>query len=246
MGPTNRQELIDYCLRALGEPVIEVNVPTEQLEDRIDEAIQFYQEYHADAIEMQYVKHTLTQEEFDNNKISNLPEELVAITRVIAVQNTTNEPLFSVEYHMMDAIAHAKLGADTTDFFLINEAINNIKNMFRTELRISYVRHKDELVFHTSLSDSLKVGDTIVLETYMAVTPENYPDVFNDMGLKELATALIKRQWGQNLIKFEGMQLPGGVTLNGRQIFDDAKEEITMLKEQWRLTYEEPVDFFIG
>ena len=112
--------------------------------------------------------------------------------------------------------------------------------------QISFNRHKNTIKFHANISDHVTEGEFIIFETYQTVDPSAYTDVFDDMGLKELLTLLIKKQWGQNLSKFEGMQLPGGVTISGATIYEQATADIQALKETWQLKYEEPADIFIG
>ena len=100
--------------------------------------------------------------------------------------------------------------------------------------------------FKIYTDEDIKEGEYVVAETFQIVDPDTHTSVYNDMWLKEYTTALIKQQWGANLIKFEGMQLPGGVILNGRQIYDDATTDIDKLRETIRLEHEMPPDFFIG
>lgn len=246
--PNTRQGLIDYCLRALGAPVIEINVDDDQLEDRIDEAIQYYQEYHGDAVVRNLRKHQVTQADIDNGYISIANNtNILSINNVFNVSNA-NTSMFSVDYqiHLNDIFdlngAHGGIvNYELTKQFmsLIDRNINGMYEM------IEWSRHKNQVSFH---SDTLKgMKDLyVVFDGYEAIDPESYVDVYNDAFLKKYTTALFKRQWGLNLIKFEGMVLPGGVTLNGRQIFDDAKEEIQQLEETMQLKHEMPPLDFIG
>jgi len=249
MIPTSRDELGEYCLRALGKPMLEVNVVPEQLDDRIDEAIQFYHEFHMDAIDINYIVHVLTQEDIDNNAVMNLPDAILSVSRVYGggLSNGKHlDDLLNPEYALMDQFNRQGINDGLTDFYLVTEEIDAIDNLFNRGIMIKYARHKNELKFLTDISRKFQVGDSILIEAYTAIDPDQYPDVFNDRSLKKLATALIKKQWGQNLIKFEGMQLPGGVTLNGRQTYDDAVAEIQALEETWRLENEKPIDFYVG
>ena len=185
-NPSSRQSLIDYCLRRLGDPVIEINVDIDQLEDRVDEALQYWQEYHSDATYRTYVSH------------------------LVGASDVTNEYVT-----------------------VSNDVI--------------YVSKMNRLYLHGDFNDKdVQAGDYIVYEAYKTVDSSAHTKVWNDMWLKEYTTALIKQQWGSNLIKFEGMQLPGGVTLNGRQIFEDALQEIEKLREKIRMDFEMPADFFVG
>lgn len=248
--PNSRQALIDYSLRALGAPVIEINVDDDQLEDRVDEAIQYYQEYHGDAIVRNLRKHQVTQTDIDNGYVE-VPNSanVLSINNVFSVSNSqTDAGIFSVDYqiHLNDIFDLNGAHGGIVNYELTKQYMSlidrNINGMYEM---IEWSRHKNRVNFH---SDTLKkVKDKyIVLDGYEAIDPEVYTDVYNDAFLKKYTTALFKRQWGLNLIKFEGMVLPGGVTLNGRQIFDDAKEEIQQLEETMQLKHEMPPLDFIG
>jgi hypothetical protein len=248
--PNTRQSLIDYCLRALGAPVIEINVDEDQLEDRVDEAIQYYQEYHGDAIVRNLRKHQVTQTDIDNGYVE-VPNNanVLSINNVFSVSNSQADAgIFSVDYqiHLNDIFDLNGVHGGIVNYELTKQYMSlidrNINGMYEM---IEWSRHKNRVNFH---SDTLKkVKDKyIVLDGYEAIDPEVYTDVYNDAFIKKYTTALFKRQWGLNLIKFEGMVLPGGVTLNGRQIFDDAKEEIQQLEETMQLKHEMPPLDFIG
>jgi hypothetical protein len=113
--------------------------------------------------------------------------------------------------------------------------------------QVNFSRRQNRLYIHGDFQDKdIKAGDYIVAETLQIVDPDTHTSIYNDMFMKDYTTALIKLQWGANLIKFEGMQLPGGVTLNGRQIYEDAMNDIERLQEKVRLEQELPVDFFVG
>ena len=92
----------------------------------------------------------------------------------------------------------------------------------------------------------IRLNDHIIAEVFVIVDPDSHTSVYNDLWLKAYATSLIKEQWGLNLMKFEGMQLPGGVIINGRQLYDDAQGELEALRERLRLEHEMPVDMFVG
>ena len=248
--PASRTALSDYCLRALGHPVIEVNLDDDQIEDRIDEAVQYFQEYHSDAIIRNYRKHVVTADDITNEYIS-VPENLLFIKRVLPVKNsnTGGTDIFSLDYqlHMNDLYGLRDPG-DLVSYELTKQYMSLIDMKINgvTE-QITFNRHRDRIeIPGFKWGTDISAGQYIVIEGYETVDPEAYTDVYNDMWLKKYCTALYKRQWGQNLIKFEGMVLPGGVTLNGRQIFDDATADIEKLEERIRLDHEFPPDFFVG
>lgn len=250
--PNTRQKLIDYCLRALGHPVIEINVDDDQIEDRVDEAIQFYQEFHSDAVVRNLLKHQVTQNDINNGYISLAAgANILSINNVFNISNNNSgTSLFSVDYqlHLHDIfdLNSGSFGGiinyELTKQYLslIDRNVNGVYEM------IEYTRHKGRVNFHTDTLKDLGVGNYVVFDGYSAVDPEMFVGVYNDMFLKKYTTALVKRQWGLNLIKFEGMTLPGGVTMNGRAIYDDAITDIEKLEEKIRLEHELPPLDFIG
>jgi hypothetical protein len=247
--PNTRQNLIDYCLRSLGHPVIEINVDDDQLSDRVDEAIQYYQEYHGDAVVRTLRKHQVTQTDIDNGYIGiDNNTNILSINNVFNVSNSNTSGVFSIDYqiHLNDIFDLNSIHGGIVNYEMTKQYLSMIdRNINGVYEMIEWSRHKNRVNFH---SDTLKsmLNQYVVLDGYEAVDPETYTDVYNDAFVKKYTTALFKRQWGLNLIKFEGMVLPGGVTLNGRQIFDDAKEEIQLLEETMQLKHEMPPLDFIG
>ena len=247
--PNSRQDLIDYCMRSLGAPVIEINVDEDQVSDRIDEAIQFYQEYHSDAVVRTYLKKKVTQDDIDNRYIT-LPDSLLFVNRVFPINGgTTGTGMFSVDYqiHLNDIFDLQNAGGGLLDYEMTQQYLSLIDRQISGMQHIStFTRHANRLAIEIDWAANLSVDSYIIVEGYQTLDPETYTEVYNDRFLKKYTTALIKRQWGLNLIKFEGMQLPGGVLLNGRQLYDDATAEIATLKETMRLEHEFPPDFFVG
>jgi len=248
--PASRTALSDYCLRALGHPVIEVNLDDDQMEDRIDEAIQYFQEYHSDAVVRNFRKHLVTTDDITNEYIS-VPENLLFIKRILPVKNssTGGTDIFSLDYQMhMNDLTGLRSPGDLVGYELAKQtlAMIDLKISGATE-QIEFNRHRDRVEIPSfKWGTDITAGQYLVIEGYETVDPEAYTDVYNDMWLKRYCTALFKRNWGTNLIKFEGLTLPGGVTLNGRQLFDDANQEIEKLEENIRLNHEFPPDFFVG
>ena len=245
--PTSRATLIDYCLRRLGHPVIEINVDDDQVEDRIDDALQFYQEYHSDAVQRVYLKHQLTADDITNEWIP-VTDATVFVTRVLPISNTlSTSNMFSAKYQMyLNDLYNLNYMGSLINYVQTMSYMSMIDTVISGASEITHFnRHLNRLHLRLDWSD-VTVGQYIIVEGYQIVDPDTYSDVYNDMFLKQYATALIKQQWGANLIKFEGMVLPGGVTLNGRQIFDDATNEIAQIKEQMQLSYETPPMFFVG
>jgi len=246
--PNSRQTFIDYCLRSLGAPVVEINVDDDQVEDRVDEALQFYQHYHSDAIEKVYLKHQITADDITNGYIP-INTLITDVVRVMPIRDTiTTNSLFDVKYqiHLNDVYSLGFLGS-LVDYEMSQQWMSLLDDiMDPDDKHISFERHKNQLRIDMDWTQEVSVDQYIVVECYRIIDPDTYTDVYNDYYLKRYATALIKQQWGQNLLKFEGMTMPGGVTFNGRQIYDDAREEIKELIEEVRLNWEQPIDFYTG
>lgn len=246
--PNSRQTLAEYCLRALGAPVIEINIDEDQIEDRLDEAIQFYQEYHSDAVVRTFLKHQITETSINNGVIT-LPDSVLSVTRVLNLSAGGDAAdMFNVKYQMfLNDLYGLRNPSALVNYEITKQYLSLIElTLTGASQQVTYARHKNELTIQDDWQTYLHVGGYIIIECYTAVDPTAYPEVYNDMALKRYATALLKRQWGANLIKFEGMQLPGGVTINGRQIYDDAINDIQKMEEEWDSKYQMPVDFFVG
>ena len=246
--PISRTTFIDYCLRALGAPVIEINVDEDQIDDRVDEALQFYQEYHSDAMEKVFLKHVVTADDITNGYIP-INDLISNVMRVFPVTiNSSGGALFDVQYHMrLDDVYNMGYMGSLAEYEMTQQYLALLDLILDNgEKHISFNRHRNQLRIDMDWSAEVVVGSVIVVECYRVLDPTSYSDVWNDYFLKKYCTALIKLQWGVNLSKFEGMVMPGGVTFNGRQIFDDATAELEKLNEEIRLNWEMPVDFYTG
>jgi len=247
--PNSRQTLIEYCLRALGAPVLEINIDDDQISDRIDEALQFYQEYHSDASIRTYVKHKVTQQDITNEYIT-VPDALLFIQRVfpISAANNTSSNMFSVSYQMsLNDLYGLRNPGDLIQYSMTRQYMSLLDMEFNgLGQTIRFNRHMNRLFVEVLWGDKIKVNDYVIIEGYIVNNPDTFTDIYNDMFLKRYCTALLKKQWGANLIKFEGLQLPGGVTLNGRQIFDDAMAEIQKMEEEIESRFAFPPDFCVG
>ncbi len=249
-APTSRATLIEYCKRRLGDPVIEINVDDDQVEDRLDEAIQYYQEYHSDATFRTYLKHQVTQTDIDNEYIA-VPADVLFVSKLFPISSAFaySHNFFDIKYQMMlNNIADLQnFAGDLAYYEQLQQYLSTLDMQLNGTPQVTFVRRQNRLYIHGEFHNKdIKKDDYIVAEIYKIVDPTAHTSVFNDMWLKDYSTALIKEQWGQNLIKFEGMQLPGGVTLNGRQIYEDAKTDIEQLREKIRMEQELPPDFFVG
>jgi hypothetical protein len=201
--PNSRQTLIDYCLRALGEPVIEINVDEDQVGDRIDEALQFYQFYHDDAIEKVYLAHEVTADDITNGYIP-INDLVTDVVRILPLRETVSSTdMFDIRYqiHLNDIYALGFMGS-LTEYVMAQQWLSLLDLVVDSdEKHVNFERHMDRLTIHMDWSEEVEVGDNILVECYRIIDPDTHTDVYNDYFLKRYATALIKRQWGQNLIK---------------------------------------------
>lgn len=248
-NPSSRQGLIDYAMRSLGDPVIEINIDPEQQEDRVDEALQYYQEFHSDATLRTYLKHLITSDDVTNEYIS-LSSNITFVSQLFPIRGgSITRDFFDIKYqlHLNDIANLQTYMGDLGYYEQMQQYLSLIDMRMNGTPQVQFSRKQNRLYIHGDFADSdIKAGDYIIAEIYQIIDPDTYTSVWDDMWLKEYGTALIKQQWGSNLMKFEGMQLPGGVQLNGRQIFDDATNEIAQLRERIRLEHELPPNFFVG
>ena len=248
---TSRQQLIDYCLRRLGEPVLEINVDIDQIEDKIDDALQVYQEFHSDATFKTYFAHLVTDQDVTNKYIDISPN-IIYIPRLFPTDSTFigSSNMFSFQYQFALSDFHnlPNMFGGITYYEQVRQYLSMLDMKLNGTPIVNFSRHGDRLYIHGEFGEDgdIKAGEYLIAEVYEIVDPETNTSVYNDMFIKDYTTSLIKQQWGMNMSKFEGMQLPGGVTISGRQMLDDANAELTELRERMRLEQEEPTDFFVG
>ena len=244
--PTTRNEFKEFCLRRLGKPVIEINVDEDQLDDRIDEALQFYWDYHYDGTSKTFYKHAVTQEDKDNGYIT-IPEYIIGITNLFDIgdASSTSYSLFNIQYQIMLNDVYTLTSQSMVPYYMAMEHVQLLEELLVGKQPIRYNRHRNQV--HVDMNwDKVVVGNYIVFEAYQVVDPSTYEDVYKSNWLQKYATALIKRQWGANLSKFEGMQLPGGLTFNGAKIYDDANTEIERMEQEVHVNYGGIVHDMIG
>ena len=244
-NPTSRATLKEYALRRLGSPVIEINVDDSQLEDRIDDALQFFAEYHFDGVEKTYLKHIITDADVTNEYIT-LDDSVISVIKLFQFSEGTVN-MFDIRYQMAlnDFYGLRNPTQSLVNYSITQNHLSLIQDILSPEKSIRFSRVTNQLKIDTAWSE-LTVGDYIIAEAYAVLNPETYPEIYKDRMLKRYVTALFKRQWASNLSKFEGVQLPGGVTFNGRELFDQAQTEIDKLEEQVQEMYELPPDFMVG
>lgn len=251
----SRQALIDYCLRRLGFPVIEINIDQDQIDDRIDDAIQYWQDYHFDGLQKVYYIKTITQTDITNKYVdlSNVRDaannalDIVGVTRLFPIndsQATIN--MFDLRYQLRLNELYDFTSASYVNYTLTQQHLRSLELLFTGEVPIRFQRHMQRLFIDWAWGTSeAPAGAIMVIESYANIDASVYNRVWNDMWVKNYATALIKRSWGNNLKKFSGLQLPGGVTLNGDKIYEEAIDEISKLEEQMESHYGAPLEFMM-
>ena len=247
MAITSRTQLQDYCLRRLGWPVIEINVDEDQISDRLDDALEYFGEYHFDGVEKVFLKHTLTQTDIDNEYVP-MNDPIIGVNRVLPIPNfhAFQTGFFNEEFQLRLNDLNTFTGTSLINWRMSLSNFSMVDYLFTVNATVLFNRKQNKLYLETDWAEKFKVDDKLIIEAYRILDPATYTEIYNDMFLKRYATALIKRQWGENLKKFEGVQLPGGITLNGKTIYDEAVEEITKIEEEMNLKYELPPDGFIA
>ena len=248
---SSREDLKQYCLRRLGYPVVEINVDDEQLEDRLDDAIQYLTEYHFDGVEPQYLKHQVTQTDIDNGYLDmdQVDTRVVSVVRAFqfGAGQSNSGNLFSVKYQIaLNDFYGLRNPVSIMNYDLTKRHLAMLEDILTPEKHVRFNRVTNRLYLDMNWEEEINVGQYLMFEAYVAVDPETYKEFYKDHVLKRYATAKIKYQWGSNLTKFNGMQLPGGVTFNGEQILADAREEIQRLEDDMISSYSLPVHDMTG
>ena len=278
--PSTRQELIDYCFRKLGAPVLEINVDDDQADDLIDDALQLFGERHFDGIERMYLKYELTQEDIDRGKASGtsgvgivtttgnstsvsglgtvtsnfyetsnfiqVPDSVVGIDRIFKFDTSSiSGGMFSIKYQLFLNDLYYFNSVNLLQYSMTKIYLEDIDHLLTTDKQIRFNKRQNRLYLDIDWA-AQDAGTFLVIQCDRILDPDNFTGVYNDSFLKLYLTSLIKRQWGQNLIKFQGVKLPGGLEMNGRQIYDDAERELESIRERLISEYELPPLDFIG
>ena len=244
--PTSRLEFREWCLRKLGKPVIEINVDQDQVEDRIDEALSYYWDYHFDGTERTFLKHQITEQDKTNGYIV-VPENIIGVVNIFSLGSsiTASTGMFNVQYQFVLNNIHDMVNYNMTNYYMSMANLQFMEQLLVGAQPIRYNRHMNRLHVDTDWK-RLPVGDYIVAEAYSVVDPNVYADVWKDRWLQSYASAKIQEAWGRNLTKFTGMTLPGNIQFNGEKILDDAMVEIRRLEDEMISSYSLPVTDMIG
>ena len=273
--PASRQQLIDYCLRRLGAPVLEINVDDDQVDDLVDDALQYFQERHFDGVERMYLKYKITQEDLDRGRGRNtngvgivtttatsttgnvfnfyetsnyiqVPDSVIGIEKIFKFDTSSiSGGMFSIKYQLFLNDLYYFNSVELLQYAMVKSYLEDIDFLLTTDKQLRFNKRQDRLYLDLDWA-SQKADQYIVIDCYRILDPNTFTNVYNDSFIKKYLTSLIKRQWGQNLIKFRGVKLPGGIELNGREIYEDAEKELEDIKQRMSLEYELPPYDFIG
>jgi|TARA_E500000331_G_scaffold39655_1_gene32892 hypothetical protein len=274
--PASRSDLINYCKRQLGAPVLEINIADEQVDDLVDDALQYFHERHFDGVVQTYLKYKITQEDIDRGRGTNsvgivtttadttivgtattfsytensnyiqVPPSVIGINKIFRFDNSTiSGGMFSLKYQLFLNDLYFFNSMEMLSYAMTKTYLSDIDFLLNTEKQIRFNQRQDRLYLDVDWGNVQK-DEYIVLDCWRLLDPNDFTRVYNDSFLKKYLTALMKRQWGQNLIKFQGVKLPGGIELNGRQIYDDAEKDLEIIREQMSNTYELPPLDMIG
>lgn len=274
-SPNSRASLIEYCLRKLGKPVLEINVDDDQIGDLVDDALQYFNERHYDGAVRTYLKHQLTEDnkaailsssveqktntanvgiattsattDFEEgNNFLELPDSIIGVNNVFKVDSSTiSSGLFNIKYQIFLNDLYYYGALDLMNYAMVKTHLEDISRLLTPDVQLRFNKKQHRLYLDIDWKQ-VDADQYIVLDCIRIVNPNDFTAVYNDWWVKRYTTALIKRQWGQNLIKFQGVQLPGGITLNGREIYEDAIQEIEKLEEELHNDYELPPMDMIG
>ena len=280
--PASRQELVDYSLRKLGAPVIEINVDDEQLDDCIDDGIQYFQERHFDGVERMYLKYKLTEADinrgtavpggsntlgivttsgisttvsgmttmtnyfYESSNFIQVPDSIIGIEKIFKFDSSTiSGGMFSIKYQLFLNDLYQFNSIELLQYSMVKSYLEDIDFLLTPDTQVRFNKRQDRL--YLDIDWSAETKDTyLIIDCYRILDPNTFTGVYNDSFLKKYVTALIKRQWGQNLLKFRGTKLPGGVEINGREIYDDAEKDLEEIKRSMTQEYELPPYDFVG
>jgi hypothetical protein len=273
--PASRQQLIDYCLRRLGAPVLEINVDDDQIDDLVDDALQYFQERHFDGVERMYLKYKITEDDrnrgkaaipngpgivtstatsttnlsfnwYESSNYIQIPDSVIGVEKVFKFDTSSiSGGMFSIKYQLFLNDLYYFNSVELLQYSMVKSYLEDIDFLLTTDKQLRFNKRQNRLYLDIDWG-SQAAGNFIILDCYRILDPNDFTKVYNDSFLKKYLTALIKKQWGQNLIKFRGVKLPGGVELNGREMYDDAERELDKLKEVMTLEHELPPYDFIG
>jgi len=243
--PVDRTTFKEYCLRRLGKPLNEVNIDEDQLQDRIDDALQYFWDYHFSGSEKTYYKYQITSQDQINRYIT-MPDNIIGVVNMFPVGQALNtNNLFNIRYQIALNDLYTLTSVSMVPYYMALQHVQFLEQMLVGQQPLRYNRYVNRCYIDMDWS-IVNVGDYIILEAYQVVDPAVYTKVWTDRWLQRYATCLIKQQYGTNLKKYGSMPLPGGITFNGQKIYDEATEERKELEDEMINSYSLPVTDMIG
>jgi hypothetical protein len=240
--PTSRGEFEQYCLRALGAPVININVAVEQIDDRIDEALELFVDKHMDATIQEWVTYPVTQTDIDNGYIQ-LPSDILEVVDILPTATIfAHSGMFSYQYQVMIQQLSPWQSFSNLDYYMKMTSFQETLDMTSVSPTFVWQRHGDKL----RVNYDFPTDYPLAIKVHRIIDPELETQIWNDRWLKDYCVALIKKQWGENTSKFQNIQLLGGVTIDGNRLVEEANADIERLKEELETSLSYPTDFFIG
>jgi hypothetical protein len=244
--PASREEFKQFCLRRLGAPLLEINIADEQLEDCIEIAFSYYYDYHYDATEKIYLAHQVTDQD-KVNKYIQIPDEIIGVTSILDVGDSySTNNLFNLRYQISLNDLYSFNTGPFAPYYMAFQNVALAEELFVGKQSLRFNRHINKLYIDMSWDTKVKTGEYIIIEGYKKIDPDTYTDMYNDRWLQRYCTAQIKKQWGENLKKFEGISMPGGITFNGQKIWDEALDELNQLETEMISSYSLPVLDMVG
>ena len=251
-GPTSRSQLKDYCLRKLGFPVIDINVDDDQLEDRIDDALQKFRDFHYDGTVEEYLAVKVTQNIIDTQYIE-VPDTIIGVSRLLPVSGSSISSgsnqgfnIFDINYQIRLNDFYNLLSSSYTYYVIAREHLAMLDMIVTGEIPFTFNKKTSRINLFMDIGGRTKIGEFIVFQSQRVIEPDTYEKVFDDIWLKKYTAALFKQQWGSNLTKYANYTLPGGLVVNGEKIYMDAVAEVEKLEEELRDTYEMPTAMIVG
>ena len=266
--PTSKATFKSYCLRALGFGAIDINVSDDQVDDRIDEALQYFAQYHYDGVERMYMKYQVTADDITraranetvgtgteglvSNTFSNqknfivMPSAVLSVMNIFNFNDKSNLNMFDIRYQMRLNDLYDFSSTSIIHYEMTMRHLDFLDHILIGEKPIRFNMHNNRLYIGMDWANDVDAGEYLIIECYRKLDPDTYTDIYDDMFLKRYTTALIKQQWGANLSKFQGIQMLGGVSLNGEQIYTQALDEKNKLEEEIRNTFETPISYMVG
>ena len=244
--PANKEELKDFCLRQLGYPVIQINVDDVQVEDAVELAFEYWNEFHFNGTERTYVKHQITQEDLDNEYVT-VSDNLIGAIRVFPVGGSAMAMnMFDLRYQLRLNDLWDLSSTSYVNYSLTMQHLATLDLIFTGQTPVRFNKVNNRLYIDMDWMNDVDTGEFVIVEGMIITDPVQFTAVWNNRMLKKLATSYVKKQWGTNMSKFDKMQLPGGVTMRGVDIYNEAVGDIEKIEQNIRETYEAPPGFLVG